>query len=222
MVRVPDEPTENEPELTPSRAGAPGRGVLPLFLLAAVTVLALGVAGFEYKRADDADHRIGTLEARVAALDDAGADRAAVADVAGQFGVALLSYDYQDLNTARERVLALATTRFGGQYTDAFVNGLDDAITQFQAVADATLLDVYVADIEGDSAKAVVVLDAEVRSTEGTRRTVSSYIDLRLVREGGSWKVDVATSLAALEQDTTPTPGLDTSTSTTTSTTVGP
>ncbi len=104
-------------------------------------------------------------------------------------------------------MLALATDRFGREYTDAFVNGLDDAITQFEAVADATLVDVYVGAIEGDAAQVVVTLDSQVQSTEGTRRTVSSYLDLRLVREAGAWRVDVATSLAALDEQTTPAPG---------------
>ncbi|MBA2282082.1 MAG: hypothetical protein H0W25_12765 [Acidimicrobiia bacterium] len=183
-----------------------GRRWLPV-LLGALVVAALVVAAVQTARLGSAERRVDSVEARLADLDDAEVGRTEVADVAGRFGVALLTYDYQDLNAARQRVLALATDRFGREYTDAFVNGLDDAITQFEAVADATLVDVYVGAIEGDAAQVVVTLDSQVQSTEGTRRTVSSYLDLRLVREAGAWRVDVATSLAALDEQTTPAPG---------------
>jgi Mce-associated membrane protein len=221
MVPVADDDEQAETAERGARTERGAGGGL-LLGLGVVVVVLLAALVWQFLEAGNARDRVDTLEARLAELDDAGADRAAVADVAGRFGVALLTYDYQDLNAARQRVLALATTRFGDEYTDAFVNGLDDAITQFEAVADATLLDVYVAEVRGDSAKAVVTLDSEVRSTEGTRRTVSSYLDLRLVREDGQWRVDVATSLAALDQDQTPAPGTDPAGTDPTTTTIVP
>jgi Mce-associated membrane protein len=132
------------------------------------------------------------------------AERRAVASAAGSFGEALLSYDFNDLEAARRRVVRLATENFGRNYSDAFAAGLKEAITQLQASAKATVKDVYVAGVSGDEAHAIVVLDSEVRSTAGVRQVVGSYLDLTLQRRRGSWKVDSATSIAATRESNTP------------------
>ena len=183
-------------------AVAPRRGrggwVLPA-VLAVVAVVAVGIGGFQWRHAHD--------------LGDRETVRTEVGRIAGLFGEALLSYDYNDLVTARDRVLAHATDRFGQEYTTAFTGGLESAITKLQATSTATVRDVYLADVEHDTARAIVTLDSEVRSTAGTRRTVSSYLDMALVHQNGQWKVDSVTSVAALDQTTTPS-GTDSSTTT--------
>lgn len=200
VAAVPPEPSlEPEPERLPDRR----RWAVPVTaVLALLFVGASAVALVQWRRADDL--RAGEDERR------------AVASAAGRFGQALLSYDFDDLTTARGRVLALATDRFAKEYTTAFTGGLDDAITKLQARSQASVRDVYVTDVIGDSARAVVTLDSEVRSTAGTRRTVSSYLDMTLVRQGGRWRIDTVTSVAALDQKTT---SATTSTTSTTSTT---
>jgi Mce-associated membrane protein len=184
----------------------PRRRAVLVPVLLALLVLAAGVIGWQVSR-------VRSLDGRVADLAAPARDRAEVADVAGRFGVALLTYDYRDLNAARQSVLDLATDRFDQEYTNAFVNGLDDSITQLQATARADVTDVFVGDVEADTAQAVVTLDSTVTSTAGTHRTVSSYIALDLKREDGRWRVDQATSLAALDEQTTPAPGETTTTS---------
>jgi Mce-associated membrane protein len=180
-------------------APRPRRGwVLPV-VLAVIALAAVGFGGFQWRHAHD--------------LGDRESVRSEVGRVAGLFGEALLSYDYNDLATARDRVLAHATDRFGQEYTTAFTGGLETAITKLQATSTATVRDVYLADVERDTARAIVTLDSEVRSTAGTRRTVSSYLDMALVHQNGQWKVDSVTSVAALDQTTTPS-GTDSSTTT--------
>jgi Mce-associated membrane protein len=131
-------------------------------------------------------------------------ERREVASVAGAFGEALLSYDFNDLEAARGRVVELATENFGRNYSDAFAAGLKEAITQLQASATATVKDVYVAGVSKDEAHVIVVLDSEVRSTAGVRQVVGSYLDLTLLRRKGTWKVDSATSIAATRETNTP------------------
>jgi Mce-associated membrane protein len=132
------------------------------------------------------------------------AERRAVATTAGDFGEALLSYDFEDLEAARRRVVRLATESFGRNYSDAFSAGLNEAITQLQASAKATVRDVYVSDVTRDQAHAIVVLDSEVRSTAGTRQVVGSYLDMSMLRRGGRWKIDAVTSIAASRESNTP------------------
>jgi Mce-associated membrane protein len=175
------------------------RGWLLPAVLAVVALVAVGFGGFQWRHAHD--------------LGDREQVRTEVGRIAGLFGEALLSYDYNDLATARDRVLTHATDRFGQEYTTAFTGGLETAITKLQATSTATVRDVYLADVERDTARAIVTLDSEVRSTAGTRRTVSSYLDMALVHQNGEWKVDSVTSVAALDQTTTPT-GTDSSTTT--------
>ncbi len=174
----------------------PRRRGLPLALLVATDVLvvvAVVIAVWQWRRADD--------------LADTESTRRDIAAAAGAFGEALLTYDHEDLTTARDRVIALATDRFAEEYTAAFTGGLAEAITDLQATSDASVRDVYVTDVVDDSAKAVVTLDSEVNSTAGTRRTINSYLDMTLLRVGGEWRIDSVTSVAALDQETTPADG---------------
>jgi len=200
---------------TPTSApAAPTRRWLPLALGA---VLVLVVAGLivEWRHASNLDHRVNGYAA-------SDTTRREVEEVASQFGEALLTYDYNDLSSARSRVLALSTAAFGQQYTTEFTGGLDVAITKLQATSKATVDSVYVGDILSDTAKAIVTLDSEVHSSAGTRRTIGSYLDLTLKRENGSWKVDTVTSVAALDQQTIAPDGSVVDSSSTTPTTVAP
>jgi Mce-associated membrane protein len=199
-------PASSTSETRPSRP-------LALIGLAVLLVLALTTIFVQWRRVTDLDHRIDSLQA-------ADATRREIASAASAFGEALLSYDFNDLNAARTRVLALATESFGQQYTTAFTGGLDIAITKLQATSKATVDSVYISDAIGDTAKAVVTLDSEVHSTAGIRRTVGSYLDLTLKRENGVWKVDTVTSVAALDQQTIAPDGSVSNSSTTPSTVV--
>jgi Mce-associated membrane protein len=184
---------ELEEQTEEPRAARRGRVglVVVLVLLAAAVVL----AGVQWRRGNDRDDRVRELEHQAAT-------RREIATTAGEFGQALLTYDYNDLNSARTRVLDLATDHFAQEYTSAFTGGLDTVITKLQATSNASVRDVYVGDDVGDTAHAVVTLDSEVKSTAGTRRTVGSYLDLTLVHQDGRWKVDIVISVAALEQQT--------------------
>ena len=139
------------------------------------------------------------------------ADRAATRDAerqqvrasAAEFGEALLSYDHTRLQQARDRVLALASDDFAKTYDEAFTGGLEGVITKLKADATATVRSVYLGEIESGTARAVVVMDSEVKSTSGTRRVLGSYLDMRLTRRGEEWKITEVTSIGAANETMT-------------------
>jgi Mce-associated membrane protein len=138
-------------------------------------------------------------------------DRHSVQDVSGRFAAALLTYDYANLDVAKKRVLALSTGKFRKEYEQAFTGGLDTLFKSTQARSAGTVTDVFVGDIESGTVTTIAVVDAVATGTAGTRRMLSSYIELQLVKVHGTWKVDGVTNLnlAAAGSDTgltTPTP----------------
>ncbi len=189
------EPLPEPPVSTPQGAmvAAEGRRRVSglVVLLAVLAMLAMVMAAVEWRRAE--------------VLANSRDQRRAVERAASAFGQALLTYDFNDLAAARSRVTSLATDRFSQEYSGALAGGLDTAITRLKAVSNATVKDVYVAEPTDDTAHAVVTLDSEVKSTAGTRQTVSSYLELSLLRQGGQWKVDVVTSIGALDRRNTAT-----------------
>jgi Mce-associated membrane protein len=114
---------------------------------------------------------------------------------AGRFGVALFTYDYNDLPAARAKVVALATARFAKGYRTATAPAQDAAILRLKAREAARLASVYTTNVHSDRAGAVVVVRTTVQSSEGTRITVS-YLQMALVRQGGQhWKVDTVNAI---------------------------
>ena len=128
-------------------------------------------------------------------LDDEVTRRDDVEEVAGRFATALLTYDHAKLDETRDAVLALSTGKFRKEYEQAFAGGLEVLITETKATSEGTVTDVYVSDVEEDTASAIVVANVRVSGTAGDRRTAASYIQLELVRVSGAWRVDGVTNL---------------------------
>jgi len=170
-------------------ARIPAKGWLVRGTVAVALVGCVVTAGLQWYRADQAAQR-----------DD---ERRQVRASAAEFGQALLSYDHTKLQDARHHVLSLASDDFAKTYDEAFTGGLEGVITKLKADATATVQAVYLGEIEEGTAKAVVVLDSEVHSTAGTRRVLGSYLDMRLVRRGGEWKVTDVTSVGAANESMT-------------------
>lgn len=192
---------EDEPEETPAKPAAKAgggrrawRGVpLKAWLVRATVAVAVAgsavTAGLQWHDADQAAQR--------------DQERQEVRASAAEFGQALLSYDHTKLQDARNHVLALASDDFAKTYDEAFTGGLEGVITKLKADATATVRTVYLGEVEDGTAKAVVVMDSEVHSTAGTRRVLGSYLDMKLVRRGGDWKVTDVTSVGAANESMT-------------------
>jgi Mce-associated membrane protein len=158
-----------------------------------ILLVAMGVALFaQWRRAED--------------LAAEAADRRAITKAAATLGTALMSYDFEHLDRAERAVLAVSTKKFAAKYKEAFGAGLQPIITRLQATATASVGRVYVTEIKGSSARAVVVLDSEVRSATGLRRLDDSYLEMGLRRERGKWRIDDVTAVAAAGENVTPPP----------------
>ncbi|ACZ85969.1 hypothetical protein [Streptosporangium roseum] len=127
------------------------------------------------------------------------AERVAVAARAGEFAVALQTYDYANLQAYRDQVFAISGEDFEKTYDEAF-SPLEGVITSMRANSSASVRGVYVAEVTEGRAKAITVVDSQVTSTAGTRRMLGTYMELGLIKTGGEWKVNDATVMGAAEE----------------------
>jgi Mce-associated membrane protein len=164
-------------------------GVVTKVVVGLVLLASIVTAGVQWYQADQAAARE--------------AERQQVRTRAGEFGQALLSYDHRDLQAARNKVLALSSDDFAKTYDVAFTGGLESVITRLKASATATVRNVYLEDIDEASARAIVVMDSEVRSTAGTRRVLGSHLDMKLTRSGDRWRVTEVNSIGAADETMT-------------------
>lgn len=174
----------------PGAEDGPGdRTRLLVVALAVVAGLSLVLAGVQWQRAED--------------LVAAASERAEVAAAAGEVAVALLSYDFTDLETARQRVATRTTEQFAQQYAEALEEGLGGVIGELQAVAEARVQQVLVGTVRDGAADAVVVADTTVTASDGSTELTGAVLRVGLVRVDGRWLADDVRSLAAVAQDAT-------------------
>ncbi|MBG0829642.1 hypothetical protein HS041_17905 [Planomonospora sp. ID67723] len=127
------------------------------------------------------------------------AERLAVSTRAGEFAVALQTYDHANLQAYRDRVFSLSGEDFEQTYNEAF-SPLESLITAMKASSTASIRGVYVSEVAEGRAKAVTVVDSQVKSTAGTRRMLGAYMELGLIKTGGEWRVNDATVMGAADE----------------------
>ncbi|GAA0412555.1 hypothetical protein Acor_16680 [Acrocarpospora corrugata] len=179
----------------PARAGS-GRklgAVTRRRIVAAVVAAALAGAGAA----------VVMLWREAGVLEEERSARQAVALAASSFGEALLGYDYANLQAARDGVLSRAGDDFAKTYDEAFTGGLEGVITQLKARAVATCRDAYVGEVGDGRAKVIVVCDAQVTSSAGTRRMLGTYLEEKLIWSGGRWLVDEVNAIGASDETLT-------------------
>lgn len=190
---VHDHDPTDDPSAADAPAPEPARGRSPALILAITLAVVFGAAA------------VGL--AVVAAGGSEGKDRAeGVRVAAGQFGEALVTYDFRDPDAHRDAVLALSTGSFRQEYEDAFDQGLAQIITEVEATSAGFVKDIYVSEVGEDDAQAIVVADVEHTGTGGPRTLYDVYFRLTFIEVGGEWKVDQVTDLnfdtgAAAPQD---------------------
>lgn len=179
-VHESDSETEPDPQTADDDEGRARRPLVLLTVALLVIATGLGAAA-------------ATFYSR---LQSERSDRDEVSDVAGRFGQALLSYDYTDLEATKRRVRAEATPRwFSTEFERAFSGGLDVLLRETRGRSRATVIDVFVSDIEADTTSALVSLRAEAEGIRGRQPVSDSYLQLDLVKVDGRWKVDQVTNL---------------------------
>lgn len=171
-------------ELTTSRGERPGRGfVTPgatgartalVALLALVLVVAVVVAALSWRTV--AEH---------SAEED---DRADATRVAEQFAVRANNFAPDDVAGYQKSVTSLLTTKFAADYSDVMDEyGAEITRTKMTSTGQVTIAGVQ--SIDPDSATVLVVADATVRSSYGTRVRHFRW-QVALVKVGGTWRVD--------------------------------
>lgn len=152
------------------------RRPLPLVVpavLAALLLVALAVGGVQLWRGRD--------------LSDPSAARDQAIAAASQLAVNFTTLDYRTFDRDSQRVLDGST----GTFRKEFVGGKDQMkslVTQNQAVTKGKVLDVGLVSLDGDSARAIVVVDAEVTNSATTTPAARHYrVQLDLDRSGSRW-----------------------------------
>lgn len=171
--------TDTDPLDEPASAPPPRQ---PTFVLAVTLAVLFGLAAAA----------LAVLLATGAADDDELDD---LRSRAGQFAEALVTYDFEDPDRHRERVLGFATGSFREEYEDAFDQGLAQIISEVEAVSQGFVKDVYLSQVDEGQAQAVVVVDIEHDGAGGPRTLYDIYFRLTLVEVEGEWKVDQVTDL---------------------------
>ncbi|MEV4178105.1 hypothetical protein [Nonomuraea sp. NPDC049709] len=136
-----------------------------------------------------------------ARLESERALRMEVSGAAAAFSRALLSYDYKDLQTTRSALAAQATGDFLATYDAAFGGTMAQVIVKLEATSQATVREVYLADVDEATAHAIVVVDQQVNTSEAIRSVKDSHLKISLVKEKGSWKIHDVTVLGAASED---------------------
>lgn len=135
------------------------------------------------------------LSLAVGSRDRPDGERLEVARTASALVEALLTFDHAEPDVQRDRVLALATGEFASQFEDAYDSFLRTFITESRTTSAARITDVFVGEIAGDRAEAIVVFDQILTDASGARSAVDQYVRLSLVRTPDGWRVDGLTNL---------------------------
>lgn len=171
------------------------------WITAAVAVVAvLALAGFALVQ------WIGAGQARdvQARLEADRTLRLEISEAAHTFAQALLTYDYQDLPSARAKLRDLATGDFQTLYDQEFGGAMEQVIIKLKAVSQATSREVYLADVSETTARAIVVVDSQVKSEQAMRVVSDSHLKLLMIKEPDGWKVQEVTVLGAAKEQETP------------------
>jgi Mce-associated membrane protein len=130
-------------------------------------------------------------------LGDAGADidtRSDVARVAERFAVEVNNYDAGSVDDYQSTVGDMLSAKFRGEFEKA-MQDIVSSVKQTQMKSDGEVLASGVASLDDDSARVLVVADAEVDTTAGKRVRHFRW-EVSLVKVDGSWLVDDFTPVA--------------------------
>lgn len=177
---VPEELSEREEPAARQTPGATRNRTFLVLVTSIAVVLAVVAAALGFLLLTSSDD------------DDAASE---LRRTAGRFGEALVTYDYRTPDEHREEVMSFATGSFREEYEDAFDQGLVQIITEVEAVSTGVVKDVYLSEVDEETASAIVVVDIEHDGTAGERTLYDIYFRLSLVRVGDEWKVDQVTDL---------------------------
>lgn len=134
---------------------------------------------------------------RSTGMSDEIADDKGVRQVAGAFAHEMFSYQQNDLKGWQSRLEGMSSKDFAKPVGNELATLVGD-VAAYKADSSATIKDVMINDFDGPIAKAIVVLDTEVKADYGTRTMTGFKLLVELVKEKDDWKVN---GMGAIDAD---------------------
>ncbi|WP_323808375.1 hypothetical protein [Prauserella endophytica] len=165
-------------------SGLPRRRATIMAVLAAVLVLAVGVAVWSALEAE----RLRDPGGNVALADEAGTRE--VADQVSAGLKAIFSYDYNNLERTERAADRVLVEQAVGQYEESFAAASAQAREQ-RLVRTTTVRSVGVRELAGDEARVLALVDQQTLHTADANRqeTTSAALAVVAKRVGGEWKI---------------------------------
>lgn len=120
--------------------------------------------------------------------------RAEVADVAERFTAQVNNYDAGSVDDYQQRVGELLSTKFRAEFEEAMTE-IVASVEEAEMDSRGTVLASGVATVDQDSARVLVVADAEVSTVFDSRQRHFRW-EVSLVKVDGQWLVDDFTPVA--------------------------
>ncbi len=118
-------------------------------------------------------------------------DRDEVFRLAGRFAESLFTFDYADPQASRDAVLEDVTPSFRDQFEEDVAALLGPEIAELELRIEPKIEDLFVSQIDGGTAGAVVVIDIGSTTASGSAQLLDDvYLELSLLKINGTWKVD--------------------------------
>jgi hypothetical protein len=179
-----DLPSDKAEDTVAAARPSPPTGVLVVGAIAVVLVVVLAITTvLQGSRASD--------------LRSEAHDRTAAERVAGEFAEVLFTFRSTKPTANLDRLQALATKAYKPRVDAARKVAVTDQVPGQQSLTSTThVTDVYLTDIQGDSAHAVTRGTWDV-SSGSEHAELALYLRIDLRREHGTWKVDAANGITA-------------------------
>jgi hypothetical protein len=176
---APAKPKRAEPKPEESRAGARRVLASPRTTAALVVVLIAALASlaiWQWRQA-------GRLAAEQG-------ERRAVAKVAGEYGDTAFSYSASTYQTSIDRNLKLLGGDLLTTYKRDTIPNLPAVFTKNpQLVMQSKIKNVYVGDVNGTLATAVILVDIRLQTPQGVNDGSNALLRLSLAKDKGGWKI---------------------------------
>lgn len=127
---------------------------------------------------------------QAARLNAAQAERRAVAKVAGEYGDTAFSYTASTYRTSIDRNLALLGGDLLATYKRDTIPNLPTVFGKNpQLVMQSKIKKVYVGDVNGSLATAVILVDIKLQTPQGVNDGSNALLRLSLAKDAGGWKI---------------------------------
>jgi Mce-associated membrane protein len=134
---------------------------------------------------------LGVLAARYKAeLDRERNELAEVQAVAARFSEAFFTYDYRTLEAGLQRITRDATPKYAREFKQLYNTSISTLLTATKARSVGTVTDVFVGPVDDETASVMTVATVAREGIAGRLPLAGQYLQLDLVKRGGTWRVD--------------------------------